>query len=73
MGQWLTPDNIPPSSMRVVLLIPDDSEWLAVISGVLLDLTNAANWEQYGALTPQETADKWLETLESWFTREVCP
>lgn len=72
-GKWLTPDTMPASSLRLVLLIPDSAEWIAVVTGLLLDLTFPELWEQYGSLTPEETADKWQETLESWFIREECP
>jgi len=58
---WLTP-NSEAGEIHVLLTIPENTvEWLACLKGAILDLTYARNWELYGSLTPEETAQKWLE------------
>lgn len=56
MGQqWLTPEESSPSGMRLRrLFIPDDPEYLALVSGALSELLNVNNYEQFGAATPEE-------------------
>jgi hypothetical protein len=73
MGRWLTPNSIPASNTRRVLLLPDSPEWRAAFRGALLMLSDAANWEQFGTLTAEETADKWLEVFETFEEGEICP
>jgi microcystin-dependent protein len=54
---WLTPSTLPDPTLRRVLSIPDSVDWLAIVSGALLELAQADNWQQYGALTENECAD----------------
>lgn len=62
---WLTTDSIPNPVTSRVLLIPDDEQWIAIVCGAILELTAAYNWEQFGAKTPQECADRaWQMYLE---------
>jgi len=68
MRAWLTPDEIPATTVCRYLRIPNDWRWEAAFRGALLLLTEAENWEQFGALTPEETADAWGEVLWSYVT-----
>lgn len=54
---WLTPDSIPAETICRALLIPNDEGILAAVRGAVLDLCYAHNWEQQGAVTPQQMAD----------------
>lgn len=54
MQAWLTPDAPSGVTIRRVLHIP--VELLSSVNGALQELTEAYNWEQYGALTPEQTA-----------------
>lgn len=56
VSAWLTPDSIPGITTCRVLLIPDSEEIVAAISGALLLLSEAENWEAFGSVTPEEIA-----------------
>lgn len=49
-----------------MLLIPDDEQWLALVSGALSELTNAYNFEQFGTATPVETAERFLQMFSEY-------
>lgn len=73
---YLTPDSIPVGRFCRVLVIPDDPTWVGLVDGILSALTDPLKWRQFGALTPEETADAWQAMLtESWSTDDVpcCP
>jgi len=53
---WLTPDAIASDGIRRWLCIPNTPELIASVTGALLPLTYAENWEAYGTITPDETA-----------------
>lgn len=60
---WLTPDSAPVGYSAFLLFLPVDAggevivEFGAILSGALLDLVNSRNFEDYGSLTPEETAE----------------
>lgn len=51
---YLTPDVIPEGTTCRSLLIPESSDWLAIVSGALTELTLHWNWEQGGAVTVEQ-------------------
>lgn len=64
---WLTPsDPDPAGTLCRVLFIPDDEEWLAIVSGALLELTRSYNYEQFGATTPNQIADRLNEMFQEY-------
>jgi microcystin-dependent protein len=63
MRAWLTLSEIPAEKACRYLRIPDDWQWEACFRGALLLLTETENWEQYGALSPEEMADAWADVL----------
>ncbi len=65
---WLTPDSIPEDDDCRPLSIPADSNWLALVSGALTELTKPYNWQQFGSLTVQETVDKMQEIVDGYYT-----
>lgn len=70
MRGWLTPESLTPDIAHVRrLIIPGDAAVLAAVTGALLELTYANNWEEQGAATPQETADAML-TMYNQFVKE---
>jgi len=69
MRGWLTPNN-DDGQLYVLLSIPSTVEWIACLRGAILSLTYDYNWEQFGAMTPEETAQKWLEIFEAIETFE---
>lgn len=68
---WLTGDEIPVDSFCRVIRVPNDPTFIHAVSGALLDLTYAQNWEQHGLLTPQEQADA-FDQIYIEFTQEMC-
>jgi len=68
MRQWLTPDSAPPRMGRAIYL-PGDNDWHAALRGALMLLANSENWEQYGTLSPEETAREWQTTLFDYGVR----
>jgi hypothetical protein len=64
---WLTPDDIPEDDTCRPLSIPSSSVWLALVSGALTELTLKYNWQQFGALTVDETVAKMQEIVEGYY------
>lgn len=60
---WLTPDALPSGVRSCVLQFPDSEEWHALVRGCLLLLSEEQNFEAFGGITPQETADTFRQTL----------
>lgn len=72
---YLTPETAPGATLCRVLLIPDDDEgkWLAIVTGAIEELSFAYNWEQYGAVTPQQAADRAFAMLNDFMdTQGAC-
>lgn len=57
---WLTPNDIPTAADCRRLVIPKNPLILAAVSGALLDLTYAYNWQQYGEVTAIEMSQAML-------------
>lgn len=53
---WLTPDDLPPTTICRRLSIPDTPLFRIAVTGCLMLMTEPENWEQFGAITPEETA-----------------
>jgi len=69
---WLTGDEIPEDEFCRVIRVPNDPAFIHAVSGALLDLTYAHNWEQLGALTPQEQADAFDNVYVAFMNSEGC-
>jgi len=65
---WLTPDSIPEDDDCRPLSIPADGYWLALFGGALTELTQKWNWQQFGALTVDETVAKMQQIIDAWYT-----
>lgn len=69
---WLTPeDNAPVGTICRTINIPNDIGYLSAVTGALLELTKAHNWEQHGAATPDEVAALLLPMFLD-FTASEC-
>jgi len=64
---WLTPNNIPEDDECRPLFIPHSAEWLAIVSGAILELTRSWNWEEFGELTPEECAERMLIMQQQFY------
>lgn len=68
---WLTPDDAPDPSRCWRVLIPDGEKFEAAFRGALALLAMSSNWEQFGSLTPEETAQYFLDA--NFLTYEMRP
>ena len=53
---WLTPESEAGSPRAILLWVPSGDEWEQIARGALVPLIDPASYEQYGSLTPEETA-----------------
>lgn len=68
---FLTPDDAPSLVKRGIFL-PDSLEFHAVFKGLMLELAQPENWEQYGVLTPDECAELWQAAIEATDYESTC-
>jgi len=71
-GRWLTPDSIPTNRVCRVLSIPASSEWLALVSGALLELTKEWNWEEFGSITAEQAAEEATSVFMDYYEERPC-
>lgn len=71
---YLTPDDIPEDDDCRPLSIPASSDWLAIVSGALTELTKTWNWEQQGSVTVDEAVERMQEMVDNYYTAgcEAC-
>lgn len=64
-----TPETLPPTFICRRLRIPNDIGFLMAVNGALAELAKEYNWEQVGAVTPEQARaamlDMLLDTLDS--------
>lgn len=68
---YLTPDAIPEDAICRPLFIPDDTSWLAIVSGALTELTKVWNWEQFGTLTPEQCVER-MQLMIADYYADTC-
>lgn len=68
---YLTPPTTPSATVRRCLCIPDHPVWLAAVSGALLELTRAYNWEDLDGITAEQAASRSIEMFEQ-YASGVC-
>lgn len=70
---YLTPDTNPVDTICRVLFIPNDPDFIAIVNGALLTLTVPYNFEKYGALTPEQTAQRFEDMVDQFaYNQGVC-
>lgn len=69
---YLTPDTLPNSRACRTLRIPDSSEWLAIVSGALLELTKPWNWQEYGSISIDDAVDAVWAILDGYYQGSAC-
>jgi len=71
---YLTPDDIPESDVCRSLSIPASTDWLAFFGGALTELSKTYNWQQWGAVSVDDTVAKMQEIIDNWYTEpcEAC-
>jgi len=65
---YLTPDEIPEDDDCRPLSIPASTDWLAIVSGALTELTKTWNWEQQGAVTVDEAVERMQEMIDGYYS-----
>jgi len=74
---WLTPDSPAPETTRCrTISIPDDLLLIGAVTGALLPLTQAENWEEFGSMSSQEAADIMSASFEDFVASDcegTCP
>lgn len=63
---YLTPDDVPEERDCRALLIPASSDWLAIFSGALTELSKEWNWEQQG-ITVDEALAVVAEVINGYY------
>jgi microcystin-dependent protein len=61
--KWLTPDTLPTAAICRRLVIPNDLGIVIAVSGALDLLGQPENWEQFGAITPDEISEAMRDML----------
>lgn len=62
-GQWLTPETIPTAAKCRRLVIPDDLAIITAVTGAIDLLGQSENWQQFGAVTPEEISEAMRDML----------
>jgi hypothetical protein len=73
---YLTPETLPEASVCRSLQVPDTDVWLSIVSGAILELTKEYNWEQVGAVTAEQAAQRMLSMWIQFSTSDcvgACP
>lgn len=64
---WVTPDTPAPETFRGrCFSVPDDIRLVGAVTGALLPLVDAANWEEDGTMTAEEAADIMSAAFEAF-------
>jgi len=70
---WLTGDTPEPNKWYCRLTrIPYSLGFLQAVGGALGELTNPKNWEKFGTMTPEESAEAATELFFEWTRSDVC-
>jgi len=71
-GQFLTPDVPAPGFICRSLKIPNSVGFLAIVSGALAELSKEHNFEDFGALSPAETAAYFQQMYDDYAESRGC-
>lgn len=63
---WLTPEALPTGFRHVDITVPQGGTWENLFLGALAPLFDSCNFEQSGALTPEETAAAFRVYMTNW-------
>lgn len=70
---YITPSISPTSLQCRALLIPDDEQCIAIVTGALQELTFIWNFESIGGITPQQAVDLFLPMFNAFcFRQGIC-
>ena len=69
---YLTPDADTTATICRRIYIPDNDGYRQAVSGALLELTYASNWEQLSGIDGDTAASRMLEMVIAFFADEDC-
>lgn len=70
---YLTPDVVPGSAVCRALFVPNDEAYLAIVRGLIQELTFASSWTKQGLLTPDEAASACVDMFDRFcFAEGPC-
>lgn len=70
---YLTPQAVPANTICRVLFIPDDLDWVSLVTGALEELTYSDNFTQFGAVSPDTAAAVFGVMFDDFcFNRGAC-
>lgn len=69
---YLTPDTLPTSRVCRTLRIPNSPEWLAIVSGAILELTQRFTWEKYGTLDVDDCVNAMVDMFGDYYEIRPC-
>lgn len=61
---YLTPETLPTGTTCRVLIMPDDEQIIANITGALEVLLSPEAWTPYGAVTPENAANSLVDMFD---------
>jgi len=64
---YLTPEDLPEGRDCRALFIPANSEWLAIVSGAITELTRSYNWQQFGSVTVAEAVAAMQTMVDEYY------
>lgn len=62
-ARYLTPNEVPEGYRTIALVVPTGLEWEALVRGALATLLVEENWQEYGAISVEDTLQYFLDTL----------
>jgi len=71
-GKWLTPDHAPTDTICRRIVIPNQEDWIAIVSGCLVQLIYSFSYEPYGTATPEETAGVFRTVFDDYSFQTGC-
>jgi len=71
--EYATPETLPTDTICRVLFIPNDELLFGAVRGAIETLTVPENWEQLGAITPDEAAAAMVDMFDRFcFNQGAC-
>lgn len=64
---YITPSNLPVDTFCRQILIPNSPEWIGAVSGALMSLMFASEWEQVDGITADEAAARWSQMMREYW------
>jgi len=70
---YLTGFNLPSEVVCFTIKVPDDPAFISNLMGAINELTKSFNFEQFGTLTPEQTAERYFQSYtEMTETGDTC-